>query len=662
MPLLSAPSGARAARLPWGFLLSALLGVALAVLGYKVWLIAQHAREVRADVQALAAMADERPATEALAKAGPLLTRARASTAALRAEAAPLLPLAPLLGGVPAYGPTLAAAEPLLDLGVALTVAADEGYAALAPLALARQNAEPPGPRLVAGLAGEQERLERARNALGRANELYAQLPVDALAPSVRAPLERVGLRLPDALDALDIARALPELLGGAGRREYLVYAQNPDELRPTGGFISAAGTVVLENGRIERLDLRDSPLLDDPTRFVYPYPPDALRRYMGFELWLLRDSNWSPDFPTAAQKGIELFAISQGREVDGVVAVNPEALRLLLQVTGPVSVDGTTVSAENVVDFIRAGGNAGLQAADDGSWVKRRKAFLPGLGAALVARVSDPARTNLAALAAGLDRAFDERQLQLYVRQPLAAGVLARRGWDGGVRADGRDFLMVVDANLGYNKINALIEQTMAYRVDLTASEVPTASLMIRYANPLPATMPCDQWLGERIARNILSYADWMTGCYWNYSRVLRPQGTELISSTAHPTPGEWMVTAESESGQARVEDAEAGASVTGAFFVVPLGGAVERRLAYKLPPSVLAREGEGWCYRLLIQKQSGSAGIPVTVQVTLPPGARPYAVSPPAGSRSGSVFVFPLELTRDRQIELCYDGKPAP
>ncbi len=44
----------------------------------------------------------------------------------------------------------------------------------------------------------------------------------------------------------------------------------------------------------------------------------------MGIDLWVFRDSNWSPDFPTAARQAVALYRPGQPVSVDGVVALGP--------------------------------------------------------------------------------------------------------------------------------------------------------------------------------------------------------------------------------------------------------------------------------------------------------------------------------------------------
>src|ERR1044071_2653082 len=71
--------------------------------------------------------------------------------------------------------------------------------------------------------------------------------------------------------------RALLELgpgLAGLDRpKTYLILVENEDELRATGGYITAAGTVTVHYGRITNLAIEDAFAIDD-LKLAYPRPP----------------------------------------------------------------------------------------------------------------------------------------------------------------------------------------------------------------------------------------------------------------------------------------------------------------------------------------------------------------------------------------------------
>ena len=73
-------------------------------------------------------------------------------------------------------------------------------------------------------------------------------------------------------------------------------------------------------------------------------------------------------------------------------------------------------------------------------------------------------------------------RDRSIYVRDAGAAAALTATGWDGRLpTAPPGDFLMVVDSNMGYNKVNLLVERTLTYEVNLGPQ--PQATLSALYS-----------------------------------------------------------------------------------------------------------------------------------------------------------------------------------
>lgn len=97
------------------------------------------------------------------------------------------------------------------------------------------------------------------------------------------------------------VLEQLPDLAGGKGeRKKYLILFQNDNELRPTGGFLTAYAVVFIENGKVTPEKSDDIYELDQ--KFTERIPiPEALGKYLTTEkYWNLRDMNISPDFKTS--------------------------------------------------------------------------------------------------------------------------------------------------------------------------------------------------------------------------------------------------------------------------------------------------------------------------------------------------------------------------
>lgn len=549
------------------------------------------------------------------------------------------------------YVEKVALLVPLMETGIDLAVAASETARVLRPV-LEASDASFSLSRMVEEIADARPQIEQARASVEQAQAAWERLPSHDIPPSLEAQLQPIASLLPLARDGLDLALLVPDLLGAHGRQEYLLLDQNPDELRPTGGYIGSAGPLTFESGQLVEFAV-------EPSDFVsgdYPRPPDPFRRYMGIHLWVFRDANWSPDFPTAAQTMLHLYQVEQGRKLSNAVAITPSAVRYLLQAIGPVVVETdeistTTVTAENVGQFMREEYNLGL-----GEERAHKKAFIEPLGRAIFARLErEPFRLDLPTFIRSIIQALDEKHILLYVKNSDAAALVARRGWDGAVRPGTNDFLMVVEANMGYNKNNSVIQQDVTYQVDLTTPQTPDATLVVRHTHQLTMEGECHHWSGKW--HRFSTYEDAFIDCYWAYLRVLISGGSTLLFSEAPAIPGTWLTNGSGPGEDGTVtlsENGEGGTSVLGTFLVVPFGAEHTMMARYHLPPDVLTFNGETWHYHLKVQRQPGQLPASLGVQVRLPDGASVVATSPAPVAQKGQSLTFALNMNQDQKLDV--------
>lgn len=475
--------------------------------------------------------------------------------------------------------------------------------------------------------------------------------------PRPRLRLRRGVLGLLGALLAACLLLAaagwlLPDVLGLRAPRHYLVLAQNQDELRPTGGFITGVAVVTVAGGRPTGLTLTDANLVDDFTRGPYPAPPEPLQRYMLSELWVLRDANWSPDFPTSAQAIRDLYALGQGQTVDGVVAFDQTALQRFLAVLGPVQVAELSepVTADNFLALMR-------QAWSDtppAEWGTERKEFMGPLARALFDRLKatrDPAL--LLALGRAAVELLDERHVLLALPEPPLAGWLAARGWDGAVQPGPQDFLMVVDANLGFNKANAGVTQALAYAVDLTDPAAPAAALTITYTNTVKTPKTCVHF---GVANASTQYSDYLNDCYWDYWRVLLPAGAEVLRAPDNAVPQAELLSGVDDFSPAAVGLAEAGTVQVAGLFVLAPQAVHTTTVSYRLLPTVVDRTRRGQAvYRLHVQKQPGTGALPFDLSLVYPAGWGLERASALFENAAGRVE-FALDLRTDLDMEIVF------
>lgn len=497
----------------------------------------------------------------------------------LRRENAPLLFLASRMEWMPRVGGDLQATPAFLDAAVDL---AGGGAGAVRTIAPALDGDAPMASRL-AGLGRERlASLPKDADRVADAERALSSVEGWRLSPRVEKAW-RLSMEWLPALEAgLRLAPSAPWLLGVDAPRRYLVLLQNNQELRPTGGFISGVGIVTVVNGKITRMSFQDSYAVED-YRKPHPSPPPPLVRIMNFGVLTLRDSNWSPDFPTTARVAAALYSLNRGVDVDGVVAVDLEGARMLVDAVGPLEAQGypEPINGKNFMSVLEQFWNAPPGAAtvkerNKGSWWKHRKDFMGLLAGAAMGRLQhggvSPTR-----LARAVKRALDEQHILFYPMSEAAEKPLAAAHWDGALRPWGGDYVMVVDANLGYNKVNVNVSEEIEYHPGREAEVVLT------YRNRSPKKVAhCvhEPRYGD-------SYSALESGCYWDYVRLYVPKGSKLLSlkgSKIDPDVGE-----------------EAGKAFFGAYFVLPPGKEHLVVFRYAPPVGVLGRP-------ILFQKQPGT------------------------------------------------------
>ena len=268
------------------FLLGAvlLLAAGLVLGGLKARKAYDLALVVRADAGSLKQLAASGVDLAALKNAGPALTTLRADFGLLKAEVQPFLPFTPWLEWVPVYGGDLASSGKLLEIGDLLLEGGEQSYEALGPLLSAMEQGEPlTPPQAIRLLEQAAPGLTQARANIAQAASLRSEVDAALLSPRTRGILEQyMDPLLPKLTDGLEAALALPGFMGAtsSGPKTYLLLAENEDELRATGGFITSAGNLVVRNGQILSLTFQDTGTLDD---WAMPYPPSPwqLEDYM---------------------------------------------------------------------------------------------------------------------------------------------------------------------------------------------------------------------------------------------------------------------------------------------------------------------------------------------------------------------------------------------
>ncbi len=611
--------------------------VAILILGGG-WLgvLAWHAAGLYANLRSLQTAAEGEPGRAQVAQAAAPLHSAARHAQALRWGLAPLFPAFDLLEWLPGAGKYLGQAEEMLIYGSGLLQAADEAMQGLGPLFADSSAGDAPlARRVVSALAKNRAHFAAASAAVAGAAQARRELDLNLLPGRAGERLRALDARFPLLQGGLSLLAALPELAGAASPRTYLIVAQNHDELRATGGFISSFGLLEVQGGSITRFEMQDSYAVDNFAA-GYPPPPGPIAEYMLAGYWVPRDANWSPDFPTAARDIMSLYTASTGMRVDGVIAFDQTALEQILEALGPVSVPSANepVSAGNVIAWMQRAWAPGEAEGVTDEWWERRKDFMGELGTAIKDRLmslDDPAAAGQAAFAAL--QSVQAGHILLHFEEPAAQSALAQAGLDGAVRPGAGDFLMLVDSNVGFNKADASIVRSIEYRIDLSDPQNPRAAVTLAYFNNAAPQIVCKHAAeyGQTFGN---TYYDLTQRCYWDYWRLLAAGDSRLTAGQAESVPAERLLSGRAYSGQVSQTSAEGGTTEFAGLLVLPGGQSQAVRLEWQLPRRVLRQSGRGYAYDLRVQKQPGLSSVQFGLTVIPPAGT---ALQPPSGWQPG-------------------------
>jgi len=400
-------------------------------------------------------------------------------------------------------------------------------------------------------------------------------------------------------------ASEIATLLGVGEAKTYLLLFLNNTELRPGGGFIGTYAVVRVHHGRPEVIIVDGTENLDNNApvdRFVRA--PKEMERYLRIANWEFRDSNWSPDFSVSTERGLQFYREEGGtlaEDIDAVFAVTPTVLERLMEITGPIVIEGLTFTSENVTETLEYEVEYGYR--DRGIAVSDRKDIIEPFMKAFIGKVSLSAILNSEDLTGLIEDMIREKHLLGYSSNPEIGALLHRLGVVGLVAETDIDYLLWVDANLSALKTDRVINRNLTYHIEPAQGGYQGVAEM-RYAHE--------------------GTEDWRTTRYQSYARIYVPEGAILTQVERISEDGESTAVTPVDTGR------DLGKTWFGFLVRVGIGEITRYRVTYRLPSTIDQSIAQGE-YRLTVQKQLGSVETDLSLDLDfdrLLIGARPGEV----------------------------------
>ena len=288
--------------------------------------------------------------------------------------------------------------------------------------------------------------------------------------------LDRVAPLASGARDLTPLLDALPGVLGGEGKRTYLVAMLNPSEQRFSGGAPLALSPVVVRDGRVD-IGTTQTTTNRELYRVVRwpkvegnPFHRGPLR---------LSAANYAPSWPVSGEELLRGWARLRGEETDGLIAVDVVAMASLLAVPGPIRVPVYgELSADDFTEKLVGDYDA---YPDNAARHELNRAIVP----VFAERLFGPG--------GGVDKlttlyeAAQGRHFALWLRDPPAQAAFADMGFDGDLSDTEHDYLAVFNQNANASKADYWQRRTVRSRVSLAADGSARVRMTISVRNDSP-------------------------------------------------------------------------------------------------------------------------------------------------------------------------------
>jgi hypothetical protein len=388
-------------------------------------------------------------------------------------------------------------------------------------------------------------------------------------------------------------------LLGNDKPRNYFLIFQNNAELRPTGGFWTAYGTLTVDKGKITPGLSGNIYDLDALYNSTVPAPRPIKAYHINVPYLNLRDMNLSPDFPTSIESFMAIYykITNTKTKFDAVIGIDTQVLVDLLKVLGRLGA-GTLGNISADPDK-RCDGCPEIiyqiewEAGQPRNYIDaNRKGFLGPLIHTILSNALGAEKSKIGPLAQAAFNDIMEKHVLFYFTDPTIQQAAVTAGIAGSItQTDANtDYFHLNDANFASAKTNLFLTQKIKHEIIVDHGKVEH-KVTVTYTNPDKASN-CNLEKGG-LCLNAPKYRDWF--------RFYVPQGSQLVKMTgSEVTP---------------VLYDELGKSVFEGFYgdKYPLYAQSSAKTSVQYISSVPASAN----YTLLLQKQPGTKAIPYELWV---------------------------------------------
>jgi hypothetical protein len=400
------------------------------------------------------------------------------------------------------------------------------------------------------------------------------------------------------------VQQLLPSLLAEQSKKTYIIFLENNQELRATGGLFHTFALVTVENGSIIDYQTFEVSQIEAMVKGKVAAPPE-LQKYLGTSNLTLGNTNWDPNFPASASQASWFVENALGRKADGIIAMNLFTLQDILRELGPVDLPeyNEVITDKNILERVEFHSEINL--------VNSSKSdYLTSVFTQVFEKIMASPPEKAIKLLAVFYNSFADGQAFIYLPDQSENEILSGLGWVGEVATPQCptqfndvpctvDSIMQVESNVGANKANYAIERTIE-------QEIEVGKTQRRHTRTIQF-------------HNTATTNSWPLGAYRNYLRFFVPNDAQLesVSIDGQPVPSSEITTLPQNE------------KISFGFLVdVPTQKTVEVKVVY-----VEKSPAEGpFSYMFFDQKQAGTPEDTLKITLKLQDGLKPLVIAPEA------------------------------
>ncbi len=321
---------------------------------------------------------------------------------------------------------------------------------------------------------------------LAISNKQIKSIPLHGLDSRLITLIDKLTPSLDDAQTLIGqvepLVSILPIVLSGDSERTWFVALQNLAEARGTGGIIGAYAILNIDDGAVKMTKSgSDRDLV--PTRAPLTGIPAGYQQIWGTTPYDIRSVNVSPNFPITGQFVQNEWKAVSGQDLDGVLAIGQGTVQYMLAATGPITIDGETVTAKNVVQFLSLGVYQKYPDATD------KNAFVGKLVGQIFTRLQN-GQFDLESLLSATAATPTSDRLLAWSNHADVEKQITAAGFDGSVPTAYGPTTAVAVNNGGGNKLEQFLHMSVDYSLGTCKSDYLRAGTMtISLTNSAPTS-----------------------------------------------------------------------------------------------------------------------------------------------------------------------------